>query len=178
MNTQKVLIIGGPGTGKTTVINHLKAQGYTCFPEISRQVTLQAQKEGIDQLFLEDPILFSQKLLEGRIIQFNDAAQVKESHVFIDRGIPDVVAYMDYIGDTYPLYFVEACKEHVYDAVFLLPPWEAIYESDNERYESFDQAIAIHEHLVKTYESYGYTITEVPMGDVAYRVAFILNHLQ
>lgn len=177
MSAKKVLIIGGPGTGKTTVINHLKEQGYTCFPEISRQVTLQAQKEGVDQLFLKDPIMFSRKLLEGRIIQFNDAAQVKEPYVFIDRGIPDVVAYMDFIGDEYPMYFVEACTDYTYDAVFMLPPWEAIYEADNERYESFEQAIEIHRHLVSTYQHYGYSIVEVPMGTVRVRADFILNHL-
>ena len=65
-----IVIIGGPGTGKSTLIEGLIDKGYCCFPEISRQVTLEAKKQGIEQLFLENPLLFSELLLEGRIDQF------------------------------------------------------------------------------------------------------------
>jgi predicted ATPase len=68
-----IVIIGGPGTGKSSVINGLIAKGYCCYPEISREVTLEAQKRGIEQLFLEDPLLFSQMLLDGRIKQYTNA---------------------------------------------------------------------------------------------------------
>lgn len=61
-----VVIIGGPGTGKTTIIDTLKSMGHCCYPEISREVTLEAKKQGIEQLFLEKPLLFSELLLEGR----------------------------------------------------------------------------------------------------------------
>jgi predicted ATPase len=58
LKTQKIALIGGPGTGKTTLINALKTKGYNCMEEISRQITLEAQEKGIEQLFLEDPLLF------------------------------------------------------------------------------------------------------------------------
>ena len=57
-----IVITGGPGTGKTTIIDAFIEQGYACFPEISRQITLEAKKEGIEQLFLERPLLFSELL--------------------------------------------------------------------------------------------------------------------
>jgi predicted ATPase len=58
-NVQKeiIVIIGGPGTGKSTIINQLTSLGHCCYPEISRQVTAEAKKLGIDQLFLENPLL-------------------------------------------------------------------------------------------------------------------------
>lgn len=172
-----IVIIGGPGTGKSTLINQLVKHGYCCYPEISRQVTVEAQKMGIDQLFLEDPLLFSQKLLEGRIKQFNDAKKENHPVVFIDRGIPDVVAYLNYIGDEYPALFEEACMNYTYTKIFMLPPWEDIYESDNERYENFAQSEEIFVHLKSTYESYGYELIEVPRDTVANRVQFILDRL-
>lgn len=176
-STKKIVVTGGPGTGKTTLINTLKEKDYFCLPEISRQVTLQAREQGIEQLFLTNPLLFSEKLLEGRIKQYLQVDDPGKDLVFFDRGIPDVVAYLDYIGDTYPAIFENACTRHLYDQVFLLPPWEDIYISDNERYENFDQAKRIHEHLQKTYARFGYKMTEVPPGSPESRTEFIITNL-
>ena len=94
MQKEIIVIIGGPGTGKTTIIDGLVAKGHCCYPEISREVTLEAKKQGIEQLFLEKPLLFSELLLEGRKKQFQNATKEPHEIVFIDRGIPDVLAYM------------------------------------------------------------------------------------
>ena len=90
---------------KTTIIDGLKAKGHCCNPEISGEVTAEAKKQGIDQLFLEKPLLFSELLCEGRKKQFQNAYKEPHKVVFIDRGIPDVLAYMHYIGDSYPAFF-------------------------------------------------------------------------
>lgn len=177
VDTKTILLIGGPGSGKTSIINELTKNGYVCYPEISRQVTLEAQKSGVDQLFLKEPLLFSELLLKGRIEQFTNATKEPTTCVFIDRGIPDVLAYMHYIGDPYPTEFKEACMKHRYNKIFILPPWEDIYVSDNERYENFEQAKLIHTHLIETYESFDYKLTEVPKADVQSRITFILNNL-
>jgi predicted ATPase len=178
LTIERIVLIGGPGTGKTTLINALAARGYNVFEEISRQVIKAAQNEGIDQLFLTDPLLFSQKLLEGRVNQFNAAVENTKNLVLYDRGIPDVLAYMDYAGQNYPQVFVEACKNHQYDQVFMLPPWEEIHEVDNERYEDFSIAMALHDFLVKTYTYYGYTPIIVPLCSVAKRIDFIETQLK
>lgn len=177
MKKEIIVITGGPGTGKTTIIEELIDNGHTCYPEISRQVTLDARKNGIDQLFLEQPLLFSELLLDGRKKQYEEALNEETQMLFLDRGIPDVLAYMHYIGDSYPSFFDEACKINKYSKVFLLPPWEAIYVSDEARYENFDQAKLIYKHLLETYKKYGYEVIEVPIGKVQERVAFILNQL-
>ena len=178
MKIKKIVITGGPGTGKTSVVKELEAENHYCLHEISRQITLEAQKKGISQLFLQEPLLFSELLLEGRIQQFMDADNLGAGHVFIDRGIPDVVAYMDYFGNDYPPVFKNVCNEYKYHSIFLLPPWKEIYVSDNERYESFEQACIIHGHLKKSYEDAGYAPIEVPTGSLKERKDFILSHLQ
>jgi predicted ATPase len=172
-----IVIIGGPGTGKTTIIDKLIEKGYCCYHEISRQVTAEAQKQGIEQLFLEKPLLFSELLLEGRKKQFENAHQESHNIIFLDRGIPDILAYMHYIGDSYPAFFDIACKEYIYSKIFILPPWEDIYVSDQERYESFEQAKLIHDHLVETYQKYGYELIEVPKDTLDKRIIFILDKI-
>ena len=177
MASEIIVIIGGPGSGKTTIIDGLIARGHRCYPEISRQVILEARQQGIEQLFLENPLLFSELLLEGRKKQYHSAVSEPHEKVFIDRGIPDVLAYMHYIGDAYPSGFDQACRDHRYSRVFMLPPWEEIYQSDNERYENFEQAKLIHGHLCETYRGYGYDLTEVPKAGVEERLDFILGKI-
>ncbi len=174
----KIVITGGPGTGKSTVIEELSKRSFTCMPEISREVTLNARKKGIDQLFLTKPLLFSELLLEGRINQFTEAEQQNNDMVFFDRGIPDVHAYMNYISIDYPSTYIHKSNLYRYDYIFLMPPWEAIYISDNERYENFEQALAIHNHLERTYKDLNYPIIEVPTGSVTTRTNFILNSIK
>ncbi len=175
---QKIVITGGPGTGKSTVINELIQMNYTCMPEISRKITLDAQKKGTVQLFLEKPLLFSQMLLESRVRQYKDADQKKASVVFFDRGIPDVHGYMNYLGVDYPKQYKEMSLQHKYTQVFMMPPWQKIYISDNERYESFEQSLAIYNHLQRTYKDLNYNVIEVPIGSADNRVDFILKTLK
>ena len=171
----KIVLTGAPGTGKSTVIFELEKRGKFCMHEVSREVTLEARKNGTEQLFLTQPMLFSDMLLKGRLAQFHKATDLKEKMVFFDRGIPDVHAYMNYIGLDYPDRYLKISNENRYDFVFLMPPWEEIYITDSERYESFEQALAIHNHLLRAYESLNYTVVEVPKGTVQERSDYILR---
>ena len=44
---KKIVITGGPGSGKTSLIDFLEENGYQCQNEISRQVTLEAKLKKI-----------------------------------------------------------------------------------------------------------------------------------
>lgn len=172
---KKIVLTGAPGTGKSTIINELENRNYFCMHEISRAVTREAQLNGTSQLFLTEPLLFSEMLIKGRIKQFEEAHQLNNSLVFFDRGIPDVHAYLNYISQEYPDTFIEKSRKNRYDFVFLMPPWEDIYINDNERYESFEQSLAIHNHLLTTYKSLNYNVIQVPKGSVSDRTDYILK---
>ena len=66
---KRILIIGGPGSGKTSVLRAIEKNGFNVHHEISREVTAKAKQQGIERLFLTDPLAFSNELLAGRILQ-------------------------------------------------------------------------------------------------------------
>ena len=175
---QKIVFFGGPSTGKTTIIQELKNRGFYCMGEISRQVTREAQEKGIDQLFLTAPLLFSEMLLSGRENQFIKAEKSAEKIVFFDRGIPEVFGYMDYLKTEYPLVFIEKSRQYRYDKIFYFPIWQEIYESDNERYESIEEAQRIDKFLINAYTKLEYRISTVPFGSVEERADYILNSIK
>lgn len=184
MNPKKIVITGGPGTGKTSVIRHLEVAGYFCFHEIIRTMTQQAKKQGNPKYmlsnplaFVTDPMEFNLQLLEGRIRQYTQAKDRNEPVVFFDRGIPDVLAYMNYFGQEYGEEFTRASRKYRYDAVIVIPPWESIYISDNERMESFQEATDIHSHLEDTYKNLGYHPLFIPEGSVSERTRVIEGYL-
>ena len=60
----------------------------------------------------------------------------------------------------------------------MLPPWEKIHITDNERYETYELAVLIYKYLLKGYAQFGYDYIEVPFGTVKERTAFILQNLK
>ena len=59
----KIVISGGPGTGKTSIVEELLRRKYFIFEETSREIIDKYKNLGHDQLFLSDPIKFSEILL-------------------------------------------------------------------------------------------------------------------
>ena len=177
MKNIKIAIIGGPSSGKTSLINKLKNRGYYCKREVSREIIKKAKEKGVDQIFLDSPIWFSEKLLTKRIKQFKEAEKNIDQYVFFDRGIPDIIAYLDYIKCNYSNIFIEESYKYRYDKVFILPPWKEIYISDNERYETFNQAVEINKFLVKWYTKFGYEIKSIPKLSIENRIDFILENV-
>lgn len=181
LDIKRIVITGGPSSGKTSIINSLEKRGEFCFKEIAREVVAQFQKQGILKPFLTDPLNFSRQILLGQIKQFKAVekfiTKLNNNRVFYDRGIHDVIGYMNYGKQDVPLDFNISGKSYVYDKVFILPPWQAIHTQDKERFETFEEASAIFESLKHTYIHYGFLPIEVPLVSVEKRVEFILHNI-
>lgn len=182
MSTKKVVITGGPSTGKTSVIETLENQGFDCLHEVIRAMTQEKKGSAVEFksnpiVSVADPMAFNKSILEARIQQCQSIENSEKDVVFFDRGIPDVIAYMDCFGQAYGATFVDACRIYQYDHVFLMPPWKEIHVSDNERFESFEESLEVHKCLLHTYTQLGYAVEIVPKAPIEMRVSFIINAL-
>jgi predicted ATPase len=184
LNPKKIVITGGPSTGKTSLIERLGKEGFHCFPEVIRSMTLDAKNEAGLSYFttnpiavVPDPLEFNRKIMDARMQHFKASTGMALPVVFFDRGIPDVLAYMDYFDQEYGPEFIDALESHRYDSIFLLPMWQEIYTSDSERFERYEEALEIHKLLHQTYTRFGYRVVEVPKDTIERRVAFIKDQL-
>ncbi|ANW96795.1 hypothetical protein AXE80_11125 [Wenyingzhuangia fucanilytica] len=172
---QKIVLTGAPGTGKTTVLNLLRAKGHFCMEEVSREIIQEAERMGSKKLFLSQPILFSKIVLGKRIIQYQQATNSEKTHCFFDRGMPDITAYLNSIHTPVEETFKQSNKKYIYDTVFIFPPWEQIYTNDAERFETYEEALAIHKEIVEEYKKTHQNIIVVPKGTPKERLKFILK---
>ncbi len=164
--TRKFVIAGGPSTGKTSVINELEKQGIRVFHEVAREVLKEKKfsKEAQYEIF--------KKQLEQ-----SKQADKLGGTIFLDRGIPDSLAYFKYHNFEIPDEILEQSKpkKTKYEIVFFLEP--VGYKCDEVRKESKEEAEKIHKRIYDVYNELGYNIIKVPFMSVEKRVEFIKSFL-
>lgn len=173
------ILSGGPGAGKSTLLNALRTVGYHTVDEASRVLIQEQVAQGGRCLPWVDLPCFARLALDRMIADYNQAStQPGRPVTFFDRGIPDIIAYLRVAGLPVDAAFYRAVQQYPYQpTVFMAPPWEAIYINDSERWQTFAEATTLHDALVDTYQSLGFTIVSLPLVPVADRVAFIQHTL-
>jgi predicted ATPase len=168
------VITGGPGFGKTELINDLRLNGYLCLGEFARE-TIEKQIEiGGDLLPWKNPRLFQEEILRLRKDFYESVPD--NTIAFADRGIPDQLAFARYKGFGTPQILRESAEKYRYaNQVFVTPPWSEIFVNDTIRRETFEEAVLIHQAVLDTYSGLNYQIIELPLVPVIERATFILQ---
>lgn len=173
-----IVFTGGPGSGKTTVINELTSSGYTCSTEVGRTVIQQQIEMGGAALPWADKTAFRDAMVREEVSNYQ-RHQSRQRPVFFDRSIIDSYGYSRLEGLDIPCDLTAHCKELAYCRdVFIFPPWEAIFTNDRERKQDFGEAVATYDEMAKAYRQFGYRLIEVPKTSVGERVDFILTAIR
>tara|TARA_B100000963_G_scaffold342501_1_gene343408 strand:+ start:115 stop:639 length:525 start_codon:yes stop_codon:yes gene_type:complete len=170
----RVVITGGPATGKTSLIKALKESGYSTFDEVARKVIKQQLTLNTNKVPWDDIIGFSKLVLAEQIKDFKSA---NSDLVFYDRGIPDIIGYITHKQKELFKGLKDSSQMNRYNQVFILPPWKDIYTTDNERRENFKESELIFNEIEKAYKLSGYHPVRVPLDSTYNRMTFILNYL-
>ena len=171
------IITGGPGSGKSTLIDALAEAGVATSPEVGRSIIREEVARGGDALPWSNHLAFAERMIDREIAARN-AARASGRTVVLDRGIPDVVGFLRVSGLAVPPHIdrtAHACRYN--SRVFIAPWWAEIFTGDAERKQTLGEARATFAVMVQTYRDYGYTLVELPRATVAERVAFVLREL-
>jgi len=169
------VITGGPGGGKTTLLEKLLTKGYSFVPETARQIIKERLVLGKSPR--PDPLTFATDIFEKDYLNFKKNIDI-ETILFFDRSFIDSawqIAACDINGLDKKINILHT---HRYNKkVFITPPWEDIYINDGERDQTFEQSIEIYEQLSAWYLKHNYKLVELPKDTVENRITFILKQL-
>src|SRR5579885_2117823 len=96
MENNLFVITGGPGAGKTAVLNELRRRGYICVPEAARQIIKEQVQGGGDALPWGNRERYARLMMDLSIACYLENVSAT-SPTFFDRGIPDTLCYAQLI---------------------------------------------------------------------------------
>lgn len=177
-NNNYYILTGGPGSGKTTTLKELQIRGYPVIQEVARTIIQKQLSISGNALPWLDTTMYSMLMLKESIANYIEYDPV-DKPCFFDRGIPDTLAYNELIGLKTDPAVQQTALSYVYNKnVFIFPPWQEIYVTDNERKQTFDVAIDTYQAIKKIYTTNSYNLITVPLLSPEERAEWILEYLK
>lgn len=171
------VITGGPGSGKSSLIEALRGRGYPHSVEAGRGIIKDQVMIGGHALPWDNRSLFAELMLCREIRSYHLASESRGT-VFFDRGVPDVLGYLRLSNLAVPGYMQKAAELFRYNQrVFIAPPWKEIFQPDRERKQDFAEAVRTYGAMVAIYSDLDYQLVEIPCVPIEERVEFILNEV-
>ena len=166
------VITGGPGSGKTSLLERLGSKGYRYVPETARDIIKERLLQGLSPR--PEPKSFAEQIFSKDWTNF--ISNSDSSILFFDRSFMDSACLL-FDSDPFAYYKIKDThlNNRYNNTVFITPPWKEIYRTDTERDQTFDEAIRVYERLESWYREHEYDIVVIPKDSVENRAMFILD---
>ncbi len=174
IHTKWYVITGGPSSGKTTTVNILQDLGYKTTIEVAgHYIDLQRINGRSTEQVRENQRNFQHKILniQLRLEKRLDPEQL----VFLDRALPDELAYYNYFNLEPDSKLIDSLHKFTYKKVFimeLLP-----LHKDYARTEDSNAQKELQNEIIKVYKARSEPVVMVPVLSPKQRVDFILRNL-
>ncbi|MCP4405057.1 MAG: ATP-binding protein [bacterium] len=182
MNARKIVIAGGPCSGKTTLIRELEQHGFAVLPEaaiaiiteLNHQFGIEGQKQWRRAHQEEFQLMVTQQQAQ------QEAQATPHTHLlFCDRGRHDAIAYFRLYALSIPDPIRLLIEEADYDRVFLLDTLTTFSQRpETGRTSDRNASLQIRDILYEVYREYGYDPVWVPELPVQGRIDMVLRHLE
>jgi predicted ATPase len=174
IHTNWYVLTGGPSSGKTTTVNLLSERGYKITIEHARHYldTQRSIGKTVDEVRANKK-KFQLGVLDMQIEQ--EKAILPEDVVFLDRAIPDALAYYKFLNLELDEKLLHALDKVSYKKIFILDCLPLV--KDYARKEDSAAQKKIHELITEVYNSFSFPVLHVPVLPPDKRVDFILANL-
>ncbi len=172
--TNWYVITGCPGSGKTTTVHLLRNRGYSTTIEHARHYidTQKISGKAVEEI-RKNQQEFQRGILDMQIEQ--EAWLSPDEIVFLDRALPDALAYYRFLNLPVDEKLNNALKEASYKKIFILDFLFLV--NDYARVEDGEAQKKIHSLITGVCESLPFPVIHVPVLKPEERVDFILKNL-
>ena len=171
----KVVVSGGPCAGKTSLVNFLRAKGFSTTPETARQLIADQQKTPDPIIPWKKPQEFQDLLWKTNVEKEKNLPE--DNILIMDRCAVDIIGFCDFLKTKKPENWQEFFDKQRYDLI-IIPEMLHNYKEDPQRAYKEQESYDIHQAIKDLYTELGYAFLELPIAPIEKRAELVLEAIK